>query len=174
VDSLGEINCRIRGGDGQPPAKWSGSVFASVVPVSWSPTTGPDSFNSGLDETYNVDIVLSMRTGKIPDDKLMGEAFLKAVTGLEPIIRTIMVVMRKNRYTDSGDATGGILTRANALITGTNHIIEPLRWSGNSPQPIPVGPDWFHGTGEDARAYGWRYEMHYIDARRPQTESNLE
>ena len=168
VSSLDSKNCAIRGGDGQPPAKFGGRTFAAVVPTGWSlGTSGVDGFSTGLDEIYNVDIIISYRTGQIPEDLLMGKAFLDASKGLEPLVRSIMVVMRNNRYI-------GILRRANAITTATNELIEPLRWLGNDPQPQPVGPDWFSGEGQDARAYGWRFGLHYGDARRPQSESNLQ
>jgi hypothetical protein len=166
-------SCGIRGGEGRPPGKYGGTIYTAVVPSLWSTgPTGIDGLNSGLDEYYAVDLVLSMRTGIIPDDRLMGSAFLDATKGLEPFIRSIMVVMRDYRYTDG--VTGGVLTRANGLIAGANKIMEPLRWAGNDSQPSPVTPDWFGASGEDPRAYGWRFGIHYVDARRIQTEANLQ
>lgn len=173
VAALDATNCKIRGGDGQPPAKFGGRLFLAIVPMGWSPgPSGVDGFNTGLDETYTIDLVASYRTGHIPEDMLMGKAFIDATKGLEPFARSVMVVMRNNRYTDG--AAGGILTRANTLISGADEIVEPLRWLGNDTQPTPVGAEWFSGSGEDPRAYGWRFTMHYGDCRRPQTEANLE
>jgi len=173
VASLSTKNCEIRGDEGQPPARFGKKSFVAIVPSGWSPgDTGPGGLNLGIDEVYSIRLVISYRTGHIPDDILMGKAFIDATNGLEPLIRSIMVVMRKNRYTDG--SSGGILTRANASISGTDKFVEPLRWIGNDIQPQPVGPEWFHSEGRNPGAYGWMFNMHYGDARRLQTESNLE
>lgn len=161
-------NCGIRGGDGRPPHVWSGpksAPYVAIVPTGNGPGT---EFNDGLDETYSVDIVLTLRTGAIPDDRLMGEAFLKATTGLEPRYRSIMTTMLANRYTDG--AAGGITKRAGI------EFVEPLRWLGNDAQPQPVGPDWFSAdiTSQNAATFfGWRFSLHYGEARRPQAISGF-
>lgn len=174
LEWVNDENCGVRGGEGAPPGVWATDFYVSIVPASWSPPTQPGNLNFALDESYNIDIIITQRTGIIPNDRLMGEGFLDAVRGLEPRVREIMVVMRKNRYND-GTTSGGVLNRANAKLPGTDKIIEPLRWLGNDPKPSPVGPDWFQSKSQtDARSFGWIFGLHYGEARRIQTETNLE
>lgn len=165
VSWINSRNCSVRGGRGRPPFVFGGPLYVAVVPTDWG-VGGPES-NNGVAEGYAVDVVLTMRTGRIPDDKLMGEAFLKAITGLDPRARSIMTLMAKFRFTDG--AAGGILTRANNAISETDKVVEPFRWLGNDPQPEPVGPDWFSSDpspNDLANAFGWRYALHYGESKR--------
>ena len=168
--------CGIRSGGGRPPG-WAGQTYMAVVPVGWSPPTRED--QDALTEVYGLDLVFTLKTGKVPDDRLMEDAYLKVSSGLEPLVRSAMVLMQQRRYT-STDSLTGILRRANNRLIAEgadpNYLIhKPLRWLGNDSEPTPMGPDWFLSDLQDTRDassfFGWRFALHYGEAERTQPTS---
>jgi len=156
---------------GQPPPFWSGAAYYHAIhPTGWDP--GPVDLNQGLDELYSLAITLSRRTGYIPEQRHPEELLLRREAegayraSFEEKARRLMVVMFSYRHT--------ILTAANALISGDDKFIEPLRWGGNDPVPIQRGPDWFSGEPGDLAAHGFSLTLNYREARRMQALANLE
>lgn len=154
-----ETDCDIQP-NGQPPPT-CGQIYYAVHALSHDPeTTNPDQW---IGEVYNIGITITRRAAAVPTDRRPTETLYKATTGLEARARAVV----KNLHMKYD-----VITDANALISGTDKIQEPLRWQGTDAEPEEVDGTWYHGR-PDERA-GLTLTVRLGGAMRYQTLANLE
>jgi hypothetical protein len=149
----------VRMDGGRPPAS-AGDLFYGIHCESHRP--GPIHLTSNLvlDEVVDVGITLTMRSSKIPDDRLQGYY----QDSFAPLLRRVLTVMTKKRFT-------GVLAAMNAMLTnGEDPFVETLFWRGTDATLLYCGPDWFLADPVASdRNTGYRMTVHFGGARRMQT-----
>tara|TARA_B100000949_G_scaffold148547_1_gene130512 strand:+ start:248 stop:790 length:543 start_codon:yes stop_codon:yes gene_type:complete len=162
ISVLDETNCGINP-DGQPPP-FAGQLYVSVHGTEW--TVG-GMVDGGLDEEFGIACTVTMRAGFTPDDRMGDSLYIKLATGLEDLVRKIIVEIRTSRWI--------ILNAANALMPDDlDGFVEPLRWLGVNAEPRIVGPEWFHAAPDvNNPTSGLSMEVRLDKARRIQALANL-
>jgi len=140
---------------GNPPG-FSGQEYISIVGNGWGPSASMTQDHFGLDEEYGVRVILTRRTGYVPEDRMMEEVILKEVGGMETRMREILTSILLNRHT---------------IRIADAECYEPLRWLGCDPWPRVVGPDWFLAAPDPNSAgnpnnYGLVWEARFGGAKR--------
>jgi len=149
--------------DGQPPPG-IGRQYVAVHPTGWE--NDIPQMSRGLSELYAISVTLTMRAPESPRDRIMSELYLKALKGMESIIRRIIIKIHDN-YT--------VLISANKLIDGDDKIVEPLRWASTDAQPRMVGPEWLFSAEEGFKGTAALVmESRFITGRRIQSHTNME
>lgn len=134
------IECEVMF-DGQPPVSMPGDFFVAVHPGEW---IGRDA--EALDELYGVNITVTLRVTKFPQDRIG----INALVGdpgqrLDRLLEAIRAKLHKDPGPRSATNSNHypVLALANAIIgAGDNGFVEPLVFRGADP-PQPRGPDWF-------------------------------
>lgn len=159
---LNETNTTIQS-DGQPPPI-SGQFHVALHGLDWG-VGGP--LGTGLDEVYSLGITVTMRAPVIPKDSQAEEIYVKKATGLEDLVRKVIVEMEKERYT--------IINAANTNMPDSlDGFVEPLRWEGADAEPRLVGPDWFLAVPDPNQPdSGMVMETRFGQARRIQALANF-
>jgi hypothetical protein len=156
--------CDITGPDGQPPPR-CGELFVGVVGTDKSGTT-----TTCAEDEYGVTVVVSMRLGKIPFDRVGAELLAKARAGLNDVCDAIAAVMANQQY--------AVLAAANAIINATDGgpwdgFCEPLFSCMPSAAELVSG-DWFEAGKQAASKYsGVRKRLRFGQARRIQKLGNV-
>lgn len=120
----------------QPPP-FIGKRFVSVHPTYWRPA---GNFDDGLHEIIGLDCTLTFAAAQFPQDRIGGELFLKALTGMEKLARDIVLQIDRS-YT--------VMAAANALITsGTDKFQVPLFWEGTDGTPAEQDGTWIFAAPE--------------------------
>lgn len=130
--------------DGQPPPSMAGEYWVSVH-------EGPCSVEDveGLSEIIGVNVTVTVRTGKVPQDR-MGINALVGPTGqsLDELLEKIKAALHKDPGPRSAtdDSEYPVLALANAYIDrflgASNAFVEPLVLQDLG-RSEPKGPDWF-------------------------------
>jgi hypothetical protein len=150
--------------DPQPPP-FLGEQFITVHPISWG-IGDTNEVMYGLDEVFGIGVTVTQKTGKVPRQKWGTNTYTLTTTGLEAICNRIKVNIHQN-YT--------LLTAANALLTGGDIFIEPLRFQGADSEPQPRTGEWLWsddpGTMESILALS--VTLRFGGARRMQAVGNI-
>lgn len=156
--------------DGQPPPR-CGELFVAIHEGYWLPGP-PDEDDGSLTELCGVDVTVTVRTGKVPFDRLGTDAYCgPAGQSLEERCRAIIAKLHK----DPGPRAAGnpahypVLATANATIgAGENGFIEPLVFIKPG-KVTPRGPAWFSSDLPDGQApSGLSLTLHFGGAKRVQ------
>lgn len=94
--------------------------------------------SEALEETFGVQITVTVKLGQVPRDRIGTNAYLgPAGESLDDELRAIVALLHHDK------GAYPVLAAANVILgASVNGFIEPLRFtSGGSPQQ--VGPDWF-------------------------------
>jgi len=146
---------------GQPPAN-AGQEFIGIALSAFGQGPTNDTQEQGIDLLYSVNVVLTQRLKNIPPDQLEEEGYLKAIGGMSNRINQILYAVTACPWDPDGHIT---LTNSHPNILGKSEVfIEPLRLTLSDPEPTPVGPEWFHATGEETQ-YGFRNVITFGGAR---------
>ncbi len=159
---LDETECKVMPGP-EPPAS-CGERFLSVYGRNWRP--GDFDLNRGIDEYYDIAVAVTFRSNWVPQDNRGEDLYIEQTEGLEAVLRELLLIHQNI----------DIITAANNRITGSNKIIEPLRWKGCDAVPTPVGAAWFKADDGDESGdpvSGLVMEINFGDARRKITLTNL-
>lgn len=140
--------------EGMPPPA-AGQFYVGIHGATWNP--GQTEQDIGIEEVYGVNVTVTARTPFVPKDRQADAVYAGALTGLDRIIRWIMVSIHQD-YT--------LITDANTNV-GTDKFVEPLRWQGNDPEPVERGEEWFNAVdGRGKVPSGWSMTAKFGDARR--------
>ncbi len=120
--------------DGQPQPAF-GSRYIAVHPTSWTP--GDTRIDHGIDELFGVTCTITIRVSAVPRDRLMGEKFLKSLTGIEALARATAAVVHQNY---------DVMNAANAMIGGDHKLMQPLFWNGTQMPPRMETGTWVWST----------------------------
>lgn len=146
--------------DGKPTPT-CGPLFVAIYGTDWSPDTLD--MNRGIDERADIAITVTRRMSATAFD-VRGESFyINDSLAIEDTIHKIKCQVHQN-YT--------LITAANALLTGDNKIMEPLRWLGGDAQPQKVDNTWFSSEAPLDYA-GVTMTIRFGRARRMQSLSNI-
>jgi hypothetical protein len=141
--------------DGQPPAS-CGEVY---VAVHAGPVTNESPEHELHELSYAVTATLTMRSGRLPADRVGTGLIDLQPDGMEERAKAIALAVAMS-YT--------VLDTANGLLTGQQPFTEPLRllnWS----QPVKKAADWFSSKAEPGAATpGWAIEIRWGHCRRPE------
>jgi hypothetical protein len=161
--SLDDLECDVQP-DGQPPPTF-GERYLAVHPTGWGP--GDTRIDYGLDEVYRVTVTITMRAPKAPRDRLAGEVFLKALTGMEKLARDVVKYLHQNH---------DVVNVANADIAGTDKLMQPLFWDGTDVPPRQEGGEWVWSDSPDPKRpiAALVLPVHFREARRMQSYGNME
>lgn len=117
--------------DGRPPAV-AGELFIAVHPGEWRGVE-----IEGIQESFGVEVTVTLRLGTVPDDRAGPELLNKARVGLNAWCERVRAALWFDYTT---------LDAANATITdAANGFIEPLRLRDGG-RPTPRREDWFSGA----------------------------
>jgi hypothetical protein len=149
--------------EGGRPIASAGERFVAVSEGGWSSNS-----DESLDESFGVAVTVTVKCGRIPDDRLGPGliAEMAAGKGLLRLAEWVRACVHSNY---------DILNAANALIgTGANGFVEPLRLAGPG-RLRAVGPAWFSAAADaDSDAPdGLVLELRFHRARRVQGVENL-
>lgn len=146
--------------DGQPPPT-VGNQFIAVHGTSWKPNIVDQ--NQGIDEVADLTVTITARMQAIPYDIRGQEIYIRKSLELENVAQIVKINLHQN-YT--------LIASANALLTGVDKIVEPLRWLGGDAQPKYASNRWF--SSEDDNEYaGLILTLQFGRARRMQTLTNI-
>jgi hypothetical protein len=162
VLGLDDTGCDI-GLDGQPPPIM-GEQFIVVWPGHWGVVDC-----EGLGEEYSVNVTTTRRLGAYPQDRQGTEVLVKAATGLEPLLRQIIMAIHLDVGADA------ILNAANVLIgSNVNGFVEPLRFQDGG-RPELKGAEWFESYGgeQPEDRVGVAQTLSFGSAKRFQSIENL-
>lgn len=150
-----EVGVRLRG---QPPAS-GGQVYYGVYPTLFSHGPSEDQIR-GLDVQSGFIVAITVRTGAIPPDRIPDVIYDPIPTSLAS--RTMILVRTLHVYRH--ELLGYI---NNNLEPGDPHLfIEPFDWVNTSPEPEPVGPEWFWSEDDSKIHYGFKTESEFSRGRR--------
>jgi hypothetical protein len=143
------------------PTPACGPLFISVYGSSWSPDIIDQ--NLGIDERADISITITRRLSATPYDMRGDAIYVEGSLAVENIANVIKRSVHQN-YT--------LITNANALLDGTDKIMEPLRWLGGDATPSIVDNEWFSSTEENVYS-GIVFTINFGRARRMQTITNI-
>jgi hypothetical protein len=142
---------------GPKPPPSCGQEFFSIFSLEW--VSGSPDLNVGIDESYGVGVMISMRAGYAPFDDHGEELYIKATESLEAYSRIVMGLL---------DKSIPVMQAANNLIGSQAYtIIEPLRWQSTDASPSYVDGNWFGAAGGDEYS-GLTQQINFGGARRKQ------
>lgn len=159
--NLRELDCENTF-DGRP-LPMSGESFIAIHPGSWTNDT-PEC----LDERYGIQITVTVRLPRVPQDRWGPELFTKAAEGLDALLEKIRVKAHMN-YTLMDRAN--VIIGATGLLPTANGFIQPLCFRDGG-QPMPKGPNWFAAAGRGQYA-GLAQTLTFRDANRVQTIESM-
>lgn len=150
--------------DGQPQPMF-GSRYIAVHPTAWTP--GDTQIDHGLDELFGVTCTITIRTPPVARDRLMGEKFLKSLTGIEAAARAVAVAVHQNY---------DLMNDANAKIGGDHKLIQPLFWDGTQvPSRMETGSwVWSDNATEMDLIAALVLPVRFSNARRIQSYAKME
>lgn len=164
--SLAATACEITD-DGRPLPRSAGPFFYGVVQGDFRGGEDPD---LGLDEYYNVDVVVTAWAAKVPADRL-GPNLIAGPTGqsLDEKVEAVRALLHKDPPTVADPVTHyPVLRAANALIgVSRNGFAEPLLFLSGS-RVEPKGAEWFYSEGTSSAHYGLAITLSFGRARRVQ------
>ena len=157
--------------DARPPPRM-GKKFVALYGIQWEPDHTDQ--NQGIDERLGIACALTFRNGHIPVDARGPELYVNAAVNMSDICRRIMVAIHQNIAVS--------ITNTDALLSGTDKMVEYLRWAGTDPNPSPRDAMWFMTeSGEDSfdrfnefQESGYVMEVRFRDARRMQSLAHME
>lgn len=159
--ALPERQCGLAPDGGRPPPA-CGELYVGVY-AGGRTNRAPA---AGLDETYTLAVVLTLRAKRVPYDRL-GEKLVVPEGGLDDWSDRIRLCLGSDFHDFRVSA------RANALIgfdtadaDSPRGFAEGLKFLGDE-DPVPVGAEWFHGTPADAAGVVQR--LRFGGARRVQS-----
>lgn len=139
---------------GKPPA-FSGDTFYVVHPGQ----IGTDQVE-GLEETFGVDVTITLRTGSVPADRVGTELILNTTTGIYARAAAVRAKLHM-RYAD-------VMNDANAALgSGVNGFVEPL-WFLGAGRVQEQGAAWFSAKATTANPAGISLTLSFGRARRIQ------
>lgn len=151
--------------DGSPKPS-SGQVFYGIVGNSFSNT-----YDLGLDETYDFEIIITLRAGYSPEDRTGSELLLKPQTvnqpntgGLWARVEALRAHLHMNdllRIDANTNATYGIGNAANGFVVPP--VFLGAQYLGAK------SPDWFSAEGADDAITGVAAKLTFGRAERVQT-----
>lgn len=159
--------------DGQPPPGMGASLYISVHPLRWKPTTSREIIQ-GLDESYAIGVTITKRISYVPEDRKNEEVFLKSLVGFEKLSRRIMVAVHQN---------WDVIERANNYIISQktddleiDPVMEWLRWESTQEVPTPRDGTWLWETREEfiPRVASETVTIVFSEARRVQRSTVME
>ena len=173
----GDIFCDVTD-EGQPKPN-SGQVFFGIVGVGMS-----NASEQALDEYYDFDVVVTLRAGYVPEDRIGNQLILLALSS--PLVGGLWALTEEVRAGwESGsyglhmnyhvlDLAGG--TTGNVTWTGGNAYSLPNTVNGFIEPPVFLraqylgakGPDWFYAEGADPATTGVACKLSFGKARRVQ------
>lgn len=162
---LKPAECEVMPDERPPPS--SGDLFISVHPLGWSPGDTNDSLV--IDEVYQVGITICRRIRPLPHDRVFDSVFVTRVRGIEDLARKVISALHHN---------WDVISDANNLIAAWGgsgyNIIEPLRWQGCDPSPVPRDASWlFQDHEPDAiTAAAMSLQVRFAGVRRINTVFN--
>ena len=142
------------------PKPIMGNWFASIYGTSWRP--GNIDPNNGIEEVYGLGVTVTMRQSSIPRDRSGLNLYVEASLSLDNLCRKIMTVIHQN--TTIGSTAGN-------SMTGTDRIVEYLRWIGTDPKPRLEDGTWF-GSEQPDLEVGYVQEIRFDRATRYQSLTN--
>jgi hypothetical protein len=158
ADSTRDSVCDITE-DGAPKPN-SGQAFYGIVGNEFG-----NQSTTSLDEEYRIKVVITLRAGYSPDDKVGTEILTKATTGLWARVEALRAHLHMNE-TLRADANTNATYGCNPIGT-ENGFVQPLRFSG-ARYIGAKGPDWFSAEGQDDAVTGVAAELSFDFARRVQ------
>lgn len=152
-----ELHCAITY-FGQPVQN-AGKFFVGIWDGPWQ---GHDRAGTSRDDTYGINVTVTVRIEGVPYDREGTELETKEADGLDALCEKIVSAIHV-------DPSGyDIVNRANEIIgTGANGFVEPLIFFSGG-QPEPKGGPWFRANQKDQRA-GIAQTVAFGQARRVQT-----
>ncbi len=163
VLGLDASHCEVTGLDGRPPGI-AGQSWISVCWGSWEVIPC-----EGLGESFGVDIILTMRIGAVPSDRIGTDLDTVSGTGIEALARKVIAACHLDVGQDA------ILNGANARLgTGLNGFVTPLKFQSCDPRPTERGPEWFEGTPYDGGPYAPAAESFAIRLRGAERYQTIE
>jgi hypothetical protein len=150
--SLGAHECEVQP-DGYPhPA--AGEVFYAVHPGYVN-----QDLDTCMDESYEVKVTITAKTGQAPLDRWGTRILTLASTGLYARAEAVRALLHMNET---------VRASANTTIGAQdNGFTETLRYRGMGP-PTPRGPEWFSAEDESVPPAGLSLELTFGGARRVQ------
>lgn len=143
------------------PTPTCGPLFVAIHGSSWAPDIIDQ--NLGIDERADLTITVTMRASATPFDVRGDEIYVTDSLNIEKHVHRIKCRVHQN-YT--------LITNANALLGGTDNIMEPLRWLGGDAQPQKVDNTWF-SSEMPLEFAGITMVIRFGQARRMQTLTNI-
>lgn len=151
--------------DGQPPP-FVGDLYLAVYPRGSSLAPGIGEIMSGVAESFSIGVCISQKITKAPRDRVADEIYVKAVSGVTVLADKVRAYVHQI-WTSN-------ISGANALLVGTDQIVEWFRWEGTS-APRLVGPEWFWTDEEAAvQPVGLAVDVLFRDACRYQAYSRVD
>lgn len=161
-----------------PGSKWvypyAGQWFISVYGIEWRPGSSPDQ-DLGLDEVYGMACLVTARSPSTALDRQGDELYIKAVLGMESVIRTINAAIHKNTATLLTSVNEALEAEAENLGREYDPVVEPFRWAGADPFPRVV--DSRHFVPDETRVTpnaGLVMETRFRGARRLSAFNRME
>ena len=143
---------------GKPPA-FAGEVFYTVHPGTVS-----NQDVHCLDEQYSLDVTITLRSGKVPTDRVGTELLLAEDDGIYDRADAVRAAIHM-RYV-------GLMNDANTDLTASvNGFVEPLVFLGYG-RVQEQGGNWFGGKGGPGSA-GISLTLSFGRARRAQTIESM-
>lgn len=153
--------------DGQPPADCP-EFFVGIHPGPWGAID-----IEGLYEQFSIQVTVSVREPKMPDDRLWRLMVLSADPADTAGKRSLYGLCESIRAALHLDVGGDrILNLMNSYLgASVNGLVEPLRFQSGG-TPMRKGPDWF-SSDDEATLCGLAQTMSFSSAGRVQTIESM-
>lgn len=162
--SLQPIECDVRPGPQPPPV--FGQRYVALYATRWVNLT--PTMTAGVDEGYSIAATVTLRTGSIPIDRLGGDLYIRALTGIEALCRQVMVAVHMNY---------DLMNLANSFLPdASNKLEQPLFWESCDAEPELRDESWVWAKPQDGQApttCALTMEVRFGDARRTQSFENM-
>jgi hypothetical protein len=144
------------------PPPLCGALYVSVYPAGWYANHDPNV--DCLEETYDVNIVITRRTGSIPKGLFAEQVWKEETLGLEPLARRLITRLLRDRF-GLQQAAGLKIEGAGDLVNGP---LEALLFAG-AVGPTYVGAEWFPSMGQgNDHPVGMTLELKFTGGKRVQ------